>query len=130
MWLRDLLLSRMIALSDDERDRLFSSYGPLGSFSAKITLSHALGLFGQRTRHDLDNLKAIRNAFAHTNLDIDFDTPEVAALCEKFNCLKGLEDRDGRGPQELLSIATKALIIHLLQVHQEGSGILKLEGLD
>ncbi len=119
----------MVALTDDETNKLFSGSAPLGSFATRIGLAYALGIYGPRTRHDLQILKDIRNAFAHANLAINFDTREVADLCCSFHCLEALKDREGRGPQELLSIATKCLIVQLLQkmVNPESP---RVEGLD
>jgi DNA-binding MltR family transcriptional regulator len=127
--LRDLLLSRMVALTNDETNRLFSGSAPLGSFATRIALGYALGIYGPRTRHDLQTLKDIRNAFAHANRVISFDTREVANLCSGFHCLEALKNREGRVPQELLSIATKCLIVHLLEKTNSPESI-GVEGLD
>jgi len=40
-----------------------------------------MGIFREQTRDNLEIVKAIRNAFAHSILPIRFDTPEVAAVC-------------------------------------------------
>jgi hypothetical protein len=41
----------------------------------------ALGIFGQQTRADLNCIRDIRNAFAHSRALISFATPEVRDAC-------------------------------------------------
>jgi len=48
--------------------------GPLGTFSARIKASFALGLITQDQCADLDYLRKIRNAFAHQWRPIELDT--------------------------------------------------------
>jgi hypothetical protein len=112
--LRQVIVSRMVVLTDDENQKLFGSYGPLGSFGSRIGIGYAMGIYGPKTRQDLLTLKKIRNAFAHAILVIGFETPAVAQLCSKFNCLEGLKARADLTPQELLSVATQCLLVHLL----------------
>lgn len=45
---------------------VFEGTGPLSTFSSKISLCRALGLFGEEVRHDLQILRKIRNDFAHS----------------------------------------------------------------
>ena len=58
---------------------------PLSTFSAKITIGHALGIYGDELRSQMDRIRAIRNAFAHAMLSISFDDPVVAAVCLKLS---------------------------------------------
>ena len=57
---------------------LFSGLGPLSSFSAKIKLSFALELIDEDVFTSLEIIRKIRNEFAHTFVDLSFDTPSVA----------------------------------------------------
>jgi DNA-binding MltR family transcriptional regulator len=52
---------------------------PLGTFSSRIKIAYALGIIGGKSRHDLDIVGNIRNAFAHGMRDLAFDTKEIAA---------------------------------------------------
>jgi len=65
-------------------ERIFGVQGILATFSAKIEMAFVLGLIGPETRKDLDHIRAIRNAFAHAKGIISFDTPEIAAACDKI----------------------------------------------
>jgi hypothetical protein len=48
-------------LTKTERAEMFSGYGPLSTFSSKISTGYALGLFSKEAKNDLNKLKHIRN---------------------------------------------------------------------
>jgi DNA-binding MltR family transcriptional regulator len=66
----------------------FDSNGPLATFSAKIKLSYLLGIGGKKTNDDLDNIRVIRNVFAHTPRRVSFEDDEVVAACDDLHVLK------------------------------------------
>ncbi|WP_425417497.1 hypothetical protein [Oricola indica] len=82
--LRDLLAAQMVALNKTETDEMFTGERLLGSFSAKTQMAYALGLIGKNTRRDLDIIRLIRNAFAHSRKVIFFDTPEISDACAQI----------------------------------------------
>lgn len=66
---------------------MFRSSGPLGSFSAKIKLSRLLGICSEEAYRDLENMKNIRNRFAHY-LDVqDFEAQRIRDLCKNFRMI-------------------------------------------
>ena len=68
-------------------DRLFSFSGALGAFSAKASLAHAMGLLSDRAFKDVDNIRTIRNKFAH-DLNIDhFDEQSVRDRCSNLSII-------------------------------------------
>jgi hypothetical protein len=69
-------------LSSDLAKRLFEGDGVISTFSAKINLGFALAVFGAKSKHDLELIKLMRNAFAHCRLPLKFETPEVSEVCE------------------------------------------------
>lgn len=72
-----IFLSRNI-----NRRRIFSgTNAPLNTFSDKILMGHALEIYGPETLHNLEIIKLIRNAFAHSRISIRFSTPEVKNVC-------------------------------------------------
>ncbi len=79
--LRRCLLKNMRDLPSDMEDQLFEGYGPLASFSARTKVSYALSLIGPKTRINLDRIRAVRNAFAHTGASLSFGTPQLANVC-------------------------------------------------
>jgi hypothetical protein len=70
-------------LSKTLRDKLFDG-GPLGTFSAKITISTAMGIIKQETRDTLEVIRSVRNEFAHDMLPLDFSAQRIAEHCEKL----------------------------------------------
>lgn len=84
------------------RDQLFDSEAaPLRDLSAKIRLAYAFSLVGLHSRSDLSAIRRIRNAFAHSRLRLDFETPEVVAACDQISLPKrwansGFSDEDAR----------------------------------
>jgi len=76
------ILLNFVTLSETQFNALFRNpTSPLSSFSAKIAVAHALGVYGNESRRQLDKLREIRNAFAHTIHPIDFDNPLIAEEC-------------------------------------------------
>jgi DNA-binding MltR family transcriptional regulator len=105
---------RMVPLTEGEESELFGVDRPLSSFSSRIKLGYALGIFGKNTRHDLDNLRKIRNAFAHARRAISFETPEIAALCEAFHVVKDIIDYQDLEHKRLFVGVSKLLMFYLV----------------
>jgi len=63
---------RMDKLSPDEDARLFGPDAPLGTFSAKIRIAHALGIIKREQMAMCDILREMRNACAHSRRAISF----------------------------------------------------------
>jgi hypothetical protein len=75
-------LARRLTIGADSYNDLFGLNGPMGTFDLKIRMGYLLKIFGQETRGNLDIIRVIRNAFAHTAVPITFKTPEIKKLCE------------------------------------------------
>jgi hypothetical protein len=58
--------------------------GPFSSFYSNIIFAKELGLIDKDISSDLDAIRRIRNAFAHTPLPIDFTTSDITRDIEKF----------------------------------------------
>jgi hypothetical protein len=123
--LRALLISRMApGVEKDGPKDLFGSMKPLSTFSAKIRMGFALKLYGERTFHDLELLKKLRNLFAHGRLAIDFDTPAVKQAINQFYC----HSRGERDPRKRFYSVTTLLLSHLsLRRRDQKQGV---KGLD
>jgi hypothetical protein len=68
-------------------EKLQGRDGALNSFYGKIHLGYALGLYDETTRENLDTIRRIRNAFAHTPQAIDFETDEVRKEVKKLKAM-------------------------------------------
>jgi DNA-binding MltR family transcriptional regulator len=74
----DRLLRNKLKKKDDNTwQALQSETGPLRSFSAKISMAYALGIHTEKIQHDLNVVRIIRNAFAHSKKLIDFNDPLI-----------------------------------------------------
>jgi DNA-binding MltR family transcriptional regulator len=74
-------LLRTIMRDRSSTGRLFDHQGPFGTFSAKIHGAYALKLIGPKTRHDLDLIREIRNAFAHSRRPLRFSDKAIKDAC-------------------------------------------------
>jgi DNA-binding MltR family transcriptional regulator len=116
--LRLSILNKLVDLSKEDHDLLFTGTGPLASLWATTQIAFAMGIIGPKTKHDLNSMREIRNALAHTSLKIDFDTPEVAVLCGGFHTLSAIEEPADKAKaltaRGKYTAVTKALMIRLI----------------
>ncbi|MCS5691769.1 hypothetical protein NZK33_07190 [Cyanobium sp. FGCU-6] len=75
--LERLLLSVLLP-SPGRSDALFQPDRPLGSFGARISLAHRLGLIESPVERALHTLRRVRNAFAHSSESASLDDPAYA----------------------------------------------------
>src|SRR5258708_40156 len=82
-FLKTAILTRLVTLNSEEDDGLFGANdnSPLSSFSARIKIGYALGIYDRQFRRDLDMIRAIRNVFAHAHGHVDFNSPAVVNGC-------------------------------------------------
>lgn len=72
---------KLVDLTNTEYKALFRGEAPLRTFSAKIKIGYALGLYGPVGRKQIELIKDIRNAFAHTLVPMNFTTKQVRDAC-------------------------------------------------
>lgn len=85
--LKTAISTHFVSVDDNTINQLFSSGvddGPLATFSARIRLGYALGIYGPDMRADLETIRLIRNVFAHSRHLLDFSSPEVENVCKQF----------------------------------------------
>ncbi|WP_144574327.1 DUF4145 domain-containing protein [Agrobacterium sp. DE0009] len=70
--LERLLKAKMVNGNSEFRAKMFSGYGPLATFSAKIDMCYGLGILDRTMMEKLHHMRAVRNAFAHSDDIIDF----------------------------------------------------------
>jgi len=79
------VLQAVLLPSPSGRDALFQPDRPLGSFGAKISLAHRLGLIDQPVERALQTLRRVRNTFAHSSESAALSDPAHAgALAEAY----------------------------------------------
>jgi len=57
---------------------------PLGTFSARIKATFALGLIDHREQRECDLIRKVRNEFAHRTHGIGFSNPKIAEACQRL----------------------------------------------
>ena len=71
-------LERLLVSKFQNRDanligQLFKNRGPLMDLHSKILIAHAFGLITAPMAEEFHSVKAIRNAFAHSKMPLDFE---------------------------------------------------------
>jgi DNA-binding MltR family transcriptional regulator len=90
----DLLLRPHFKHNDDQAwGRLTSQTGPLSSFAAKIIAAHAFGIFNDLVRDNLNIVRDIRNAFAHSNRPLTFSHKLVVQELQRITLPEGKKSR-------------------------------------
>ncbi len=78
----DLLLENIKTLlpgdlNSDDRSRLYDYDGPLGSFGSRTLFALALGIIDRTARKQIDIIRAIRNAAAHSLERLDYTNKKI-----------------------------------------------------
>ncbi|HHS9855031.1 TPA: DUF4145 domain-containing protein [Klebsiella quasipneumoniae subsp. quasipneumoniae] len=68
----------------DDRKRLFSNNGPLSSFSNKMLMAHSLGLISDYEKKLLNNIRNVRNRFAHELAEVSFADSSISGICDNM----------------------------------------------
>jgi hypothetical protein len=90
--LRAFLRQDAVALKE-----AFDFNGPLGTFSAKISMGYVLGLYGKEVRRDLDLLRKVRNDFAH-QLSATLQTQDIRNRVMAMEIVERYSE-DGEAPK-------------------------------
>jgi hypothetical protein len=80
-----LAQTKMRMLSKTESDALFFDRGaPLQSFSARIEIAYAIEAITKEEKQHLDEIRRIRNVFAHALRPITFENALVISACVRL----------------------------------------------
>jgi len=79
------LLKSFFVADENLHQSLLNGNGPLSSFSSRIDVAYSVGVIPKMMRNDLHLLRKIRNEFAHTPEEINFQTPSIADRCRILN---------------------------------------------
>jgi DNA-binding MltR family transcriptional regulator len=66
-------------------EKLLAPIGALGSFAVRADVAYALGLIKEAHHHDLCVVGQIRNAFAHSHLNLSFQDANIRQICNRLN---------------------------------------------
>jgi DNA-binding MltR family transcriptional regulator len=127
------LLTTALVPGESAAKLLKGEGAPLGTFSARIDLAHALALIGDIVRHDLHIVRRIRNRFAHNIGANDFSLDAAMDLCRNLKLLheyfgsqlSGLSEtravRDAKAARDMFIMTVDLLNGHI------GSAIQRVE---
>ncbi|MGB8435615.1 MAG: MltR family transcriptional regulator [Burkholderiales bacterium] len=75
------------------KEELLSTNGPLGAFSARIRVARALAGISEDVHYDLDQIRSIRNEFAHNfDHELSFSNQSIADKCGTLRVAQVLID--------------------------------------
>jgi len=129
--LRLLLDRRLIPPLRNDKGILESANAPLGTFSARISAAHQLGLISKFMAADLHTVRKIRNEFAHNIFGCTFESQSVKDRISnlqrnsRFN-ERNKETRKSVGPpgQRWDFLGITAWMLYAL--HREAEGVQRL----
>ncbi len=71
-----------------DHDALFEGpEAPLGGLAQRTRMAFSLGIITEEIKADLDDIRIIRIAFAHTPTRVTFSTPDIVKLLNRLNAL-------------------------------------------
>ncbi|MBQ8105968.1 MAG: hypothetical protein IJ127_24200 [Afipia sp.] len=82
--LESSLRQRLLRRDDKTWAAMLEERGPLGTFSRKIAAAHALKIIEDAEKTNMDIIRVVRNAFAHSKRLINFEHPLVVAELNKL----------------------------------------------
>lgn len=86
--LEETLRSRLAQRDEALWRKLTEDNGPLGTFSRKIQMARALRTIDEATQHNMNIVRNIRNAFAHSKRLLNFDQEVIAAELRRIKIPK------------------------------------------
>jgi hypothetical protein len=116
--LKNILVAQFFHLDDVEIEAMFDANNAmLSSFSNKIALAHALCCITDENKSDLSIIRRIRNVFAHTAINVDFDTDIINNECLKLKAFENIFDgpKENCTPRQLFMGASLYLYLHLMK---------------
>lgn len=81
------ILEQVMVFPEKKKSKndFFSNNGPLSSFSNKIQIAFGFGLISDFERNLLNNIRLIRNEFAHQIKEISFENDKISGLCHNLS---------------------------------------------
>src|SRR5262249_32748525 len=99
--------------------------GPLATFSARIDMAYLLGLIPDNVRRELHLIRKIRNDFAHSSENLDFNNEAIANRCRELSRASWAREK-GSEPRVFYIQATMGIAGILdATAHQLAEGTLK-----
>jgi hypothetical protein len=114
--LESCLRSRIKPKSDEIWLSIVTDRGPLSSLSAKIQMAYAMRIIDESMRNDLDIVRVVRNAFAHSRVLLKFHHELVVAELLQAKRLPRSFKKQLQNPKVTESLAQSCYIILCLRL--------------
>lgn len=85
-------------LDEKQSAELLGGFGPLSSFSSRISVASGFGLIPMDLAGDLHLVKKIRNRFAHQHSPLRFEEPPISAFVSNLRAVQWLLQYHGISP--------------------------------
>ncbi len=110
-----LVQARMIARATANKfDSFFEGHGPLATFASRTHLAYLLGFIADNVYQDLCVIRDIRNRFAHSPEDIDFNEDKIKTNCAKLRHYMRRRVPDNPRAQFIFATATLDTVLEYL----------------
>lgn len=106
------LIEAFLIPGDPAKQLLKAFNAPLGTFSARINMAYSLGLITKRQHADLDQLRRIRNEFAHNWEPMSFNDQKIAAHIRALH-FSSMDDDFPTSPMGKLRTSLASLLMEL-----------------
>jgi len=117
-----LIIRFPVEITRSSYERIFGPNAPLGAFSAKITVAHALGMVFGDMWNDLTNLRKIRNVYAHEIMPPPLTQGHLAQRCRalklKIDLSPDILAACATPERQRVAESTFSLVLHLLVLIQ------------
>jgi len=129
-WLAHAINERaVIKANPDEMEYMFRFEGPMGSFSARIEIAYIFGVIDERTMNQVDVIREMRNACAHSKRGITFAMPVLSNVLKRILKPNGEISLLGTSGKDMRDafISEAIIIISILQEGSREKGIMSLK---
>jgi hypothetical protein len=111
-----------------EFDDAFGINGPLGTFSARIEIAYLFKLIDETVRDQLNVIRELRNACAHSKRPISFATAELANVCKRILHPTGMFRLRGDSAEDIKSAFTaECLLLHNVLIFGRDEAVRMIE---
>ncbi len=108
-------------ISETELKKLFTaSMAPLGSLYTKTLLAQALGIIHAENAQQLETIRNIRNAFAHSMTHIEFNDAPIKELCFSLSIAQSFSSLDQPDAAKRVYVSAVATIFFNLIDYYDG----------
>lgn len=120
--LEEIIKTQWPPISNTMDERLFSGYGPLSGFSAKIDVATAMGLLDEHMRADLHKIRLLRNDAAHIESPFSFDSQESKKRLSEIRIIRNMQiDRISESEQKNIYTGAVKIILLIIDLQRTGN---------